>query len=50
MTIGKDSRASIVHETPVPARESEAVWGSDPIAQMLRELEIPYISLVPGGT
>ena len=50
MTISKDTRTSIVHETPVPARESEALWGSDPIAQMLRELEIPYISLVPGAT
>jgi len=40
----------ILHETPVPARESEAQWGSDPIALMLRELEIPYISLVPGAT
>ena len=46
----KDARDSIVHETPVPARESEAVWGSDPIAAMLRELQIPYISLVPGAT
>jgi len=44
------ARDSIVHETPVPARESEAVWGSDPIAAMLRELQIPYISLVPGAT
>jgi thiamine pyrophosphate-dependent acetolactate synthase large subunit-like protein len=40
----------IVHETPVPARESEHAFGSDPIATMLRELEIPYISLVPGAT
>src|SRR5690606_1219813 len=44
------SRSVIVHETPVPAREAEAFWGSDPIAAMLRELEIPYISLVPGAT
>ena len=50
MTNGKPSRDSIVHETPVPARESEDVWGSDPIAAMLRELQIPYISLVPGAT
>jgi len=41
---------SIVHDTPVPARESEEFWGSDPIAAMLRELDIPYISLVPGSS
>ncbi len=47
----KPGRAgAIVHDTPVPARESEACWGSDPIAAMLRELDIPYISLVPGAT
>jgi hypothetical protein len=40
----------IVPETPVPARESEEFWGSDPIAAMLRELDIPYISIVPGAT
>jgi len=50
MPIRNQTRDTIVHETPVPARESEAVWGSDPIATMLRELEIPYISLVPGAT
>ncbi len=47
----KERHASaIVPETPVPARESEEFWGSDPIAAMLRELEIPYISIVPGAT
>jgi thiamine pyrophosphate-dependent acetolactate synthase large subunit-like protein len=50
MTGSKAGRDAIVHETPVPARESERVWGSDPIAAMLRALEIPYISLVPGST
>ncbi len=50
MTGKKVSPDTIVHETPVPARESEALWGSDPIAAMLRELEIPYLSLVPGAT
>ena len=44
------SRSAIRHDTPVPARESEEFWGSDPIAAILRELEIPYISLVPGAT
>jgi thiamine pyrophosphate-dependent acetolactate synthase large subunit-like protein len=40
----------ITHDRPVPARESEDAWGSDPIAAMLRELAIPYVSLVPGAT
>jgi len=44
------ARSAIVHDTPVPARESEECWGSDPIAAMLRALDIPYISLVPGAT
>jgi len=44
------TRSAIIHDTPVPARESEECWGSDPIAAMLRALEIPYISLVPGAT
>lgn len=41
---------SIVHDTPVPAREGGEFWGSDPIAAVLRELEIPYIALVPGSS
>jgi len=41
---------AILPETPIPARESEDVWGSDPVAAILRELEIPYVSLVPGAT
>jgi thiamine pyrophosphate-dependent acetolactate synthase large subunit-like protein len=44
------TRSAIVHDKPVPARESENCWGSDPIAAMLRELDIPFISLVPGAT
>jgi thiamine pyrophosphate-dependent acetolactate synthase large subunit-like protein len=50
MTAKNRIAAGIVPETPVPARESEEFWGSDPIAAMLRELEIPYISIVPGAT
>jgi thiamine pyrophosphate-dependent acetolactate synthase large subunit-like protein len=50
MSLSKPSNSAIVHETPVPSRESEDAWGSDPIALMLRALEIPYISLVPGAT
>src|SRR5688572_12411639 len=43
-------QAAIVHDTPVPARESLEFWGSDPIAAMLRETGIPYIALVPGSS
>ncbi|HEV2007892.1 MAG TPA: thiamine pyrophosphate-binding protein, partial [Burkholderiales bacterium] len=50
MSFDKRAATSIVHDTPVPARESEEFWGSDPIAAMLRELDIPYISLVPGSS
>ncbi|HUF80132.1 MAG TPA: thiamine pyrophosphate-dependent enzyme [Burkholderiales bacterium] len=50
MTDKPRSRSAIVHDQPVPARESEEFWGSDPVAAMLRALEIPYISLVPGAT
>lgn len=50
MSSEKRMATSIVHDTPVPARESEEFWGSDPIAAMLRELDIPYISLVPGSS
>jgi thiamine pyrophosphate-dependent acetolactate synthase large subunit-like protein len=50
MSSEKRTVASIVHDTPVPARESEEFWGSDPIAAMLRELDIPFISLVPGSS
>ena len=42
--------SAILPETPISARESEEFWGSDPIAAMLREMGIPYISLVPGAT
>jgi thiamine pyrophosphate-dependent acetolactate synthase large subunit-like protein len=50
MTPKERRTSAIAPETPIPARESEEFWGSDPIAGMLRELDIPYISLVPGAT
>jgi thiamine pyrophosphate-dependent acetolactate synthase large subunit-like protein len=46
----RSNRSAIVHDKPVPARESEECWGSDPVAAILRELDIPFISLVPGAT
>ena len=50
MSPTRSASSFIVHDTPVPARESEDVWGSDVVAAVLRELEIPYISLVPGSS
>src|SRR6188474_1139876 len=44
------SPSMIVHDAPVRSRESEAFWGSDLVAAIVRELEIPYISLVPGSS
>jgi thiamine pyrophosphate-dependent acetolactate synthase large subunit-like protein len=37
-------------DRPVPSPRSERVWGSDAIAAMLRELDIPYVALNPGSS
>src|SRR5262245_20683192 len=37
-------------DRPVPSAKSNRVWGSDAIAAMLRELDIPYIALNPGAS
>ena len=37
-------------DRPVPSQPSARVWGSDAIAAMLRELDIPYIALNPGSS
>jgi len=37
-------------DRPVPSAPSNRVWGSDAIAAMLRELDIPYIALNPGAS
>jgi hypothetical protein len=42
--------SAIVHDAPVPSTPSDAVFGSDYIAAVLRTLDIPYISLVPGSS
>ena len=42
--------SAIVHDAPVPAKPGEEFWGSDYIAAVLRALDIPYISLVPGSS
>ena len=40
----------IAHDTPVRSRESAEFWGSDAVAAMLRELDIPFIALNPGAS
>ncbi len=38
------------HDAPVPSPQSDAIWGSDAIAAMLRALDIPYLALNPGAS
>src|SRR5437016_9499024 len=40
----------IVPETPTPSTARTEVWGSDAIARMLHQLEVPYVALVPGAS
>ncbi len=42
--------ASIVHDAPVACAPGDKFWGSDYIASVVRMLDIPYISLVPGSS
>ncbi|HEX6005024.1 MAG TPA: thiamine pyrophosphate-binding protein, partial [Burkholderiales bacterium] len=42
--------SAIVHDAPARGRESDAVWGSDAVAAVLRSLDIPYIALNPGAS
>ncbi|HMD64121.1 MAG TPA: thiamine pyrophosphate-binding protein [Stellaceae bacterium] len=37
-------------DRPVPSQPSARIWGSDAIAVMLRELDIPYVALNPGSS
>src|SRR4029079_15574547 len=41
---------TIIHDAPVPTPASDVVYGSDAIATMLRNLDIPYIALNPGSS
>jgi hypothetical protein len=41
--------AAIVHDAPVPSPAADTFWGSDVVAAVVRDLEIPYIALVPGS-
>ncbi|MES2561158.1 MAG: thiamine pyrophosphate-dependent enzyme [Pseudomonadota bacterium] len=42
--------AAIVHDSPLPIEPDAEFWGSDWIAAIVRELDIPYIALVPGSS
>jgi thiamine pyrophosphate-dependent acetolactate synthase large subunit-like protein len=46
----KPAAASNEIDRPVASAPSNRVWGSDAIAAMLRELDIPYIALNPGAS
>jgi thiamine pyrophosphate-dependent acetolactate synthase large subunit-like protein len=37
-------------ERPEPMRSNAGVWGSDPIAAVLRALDLPFIALTPGAS
>lgn len=50
MTTNDQMTPAIVHDTPVPSKAATEFWGSDAVAAMLRELDIPYIALVPGSS
>ena len=43
-------RGQIVRDEPLPATPGDRFWGSDHIAAVVRELDIPYIALVPGSS
>src|SRR5205809_4770842 len=38
------------NERPVASARQNEIWGSDAIAAMLRELDLPYIALNPGAS
>lgn len=47
----KDPRPdAILHDTPIASPQQQEVWGSDAIAAMLRELDVPYLALNPGAS
>ncbi|HYH40469.1 MAG TPA: thiamine pyrophosphate-dependent enzyme [Burkholderiales bacterium] len=50
MNMMKGADSAIVHDTPVDSPAGAEFWGSDPIASVLREIELPYIALVPGSS
>jgi thiamine pyrophosphate-dependent acetolactate synthase large subunit-like protein len=49
-TEGPSGAAGNDIDRPAPSEPSPRVWGSDAIAAMLRELDIPYVALNPGSS
>ncbi len=45
-----DLSAMITPETPASISPQAELWGSDAVAAMLRELDLPYIALNPGAS
>ena len=50
MATATSVQPSIHHDTPVPTRSDSGFWGSDVVAEVLRNLDIPYIALNPGAS
>jgi len=50
MSTQQPPASSIVHDVPVAPGQPREFWGSDPIAAVLRELDIPFVALVPGSS
>ena len=42
--------AGVRRDIPAPSEPSQAVWGSDAIADMLHAMDIPYVLLNPGAS
>ena len=45
----KDEQQRLRRDVPV-ASKGEGVWGSDAVAALLRDLDIPYVLLNPGSS
>lgn len=39
-----------IFDAPLPSTESDRRWGSDAIAELIRDLDIPFIALTPGAS
>jgi thiamine pyrophosphate-dependent acetolactate synthase large subunit-like protein len=50
MTTPHDPARPISPETPLPSPSDGPKFGSDAVARMLRELDLPYVALVPGAS
>jgi thiamine pyrophosphate-dependent acetolactate synthase large subunit-like protein len=50
MSARKSPASSVRAEAPVAGPQQTEIWGSDAIAAMLRELDIPYLALNPGAS